>query len=194
MKNKIIFSILIYSFLSGCVTMSNLDKSDTTISKSSGIIVLGVKPDYRVAIKLGDMDDGNYLYSPNLPASANIIPDDSGYIVVKLEETKIHQRYGITQLLPSGFTGPRIGPCDGASTVTFNVIGGQITYLGDIDYGPVSSQPKAQYTSNMEKATDYIKNNYPALGVKLNKGAIIFAKVVNMPCNEGPVNVPIYMP
>jgi len=193
MNHRIIL-LLICLLLSSCVTMSNLEKSKATISESEGIIVLGIKPGYRTGIKLGDIQNDSFVYSPNLPVSANIIPDESGYIVTKLKATTTNQRYAITQLLPSGFTGSRLGPCDGASTVTFNVKGGEVIYLGEIDFGRVRAKPKAQYSSNFDQATNYIKSNYPDLVKHLNKGEITFTNVSNMPCNEGPINVPIYVP
>jgi len=190
---KVVTLLFAVITVSGCVTMGNLDKSNTKLNQNEGIIIIGVQPSYRVGMKLGDIEKDQFVYSPNLPVSANIIPDQSGYIVTKLNATSKNQRYGITQLLPSGFTGPRLGPCDGAATATFNIRGGEVTYLGEVDYGPIGVAPRAKYTKNIDKVSQYVKNNYPLLDGKVKTGSLMFTMVTNMPCNEGPITVPVYI-
>jgi len=172
--------------LNACELFRNLDKSVTEVPENHDIILIGFKPKYRYSMKMGYIKDGKYKYQPNRVTAGSIYPDDSGYIITKLEKTEPNHRYGITQIQPEGISlgGPMMSPCGGRSTYTFDVEGGRVLYLGDLEYTEHENGLKVSYSRNFDKAKQYMKNNYPGLAGYLAEGELTLMEVTNFPCVE----------
>ena len=185
---------MVLPILSSCIAMSNLKSDDAVINSNEGIIILAVEPKIRVMFKRGKIENESFIHSYNVSASANVFPDDKGYIVLKLPALKDNQKYAITQLLPNGLLGKAMRPCNGASTFAFNVIPGEIAYLGDIKYELTESEMHAHYSMDAERAIRYLKERYPDFSEKLVTKEADFINVKNLGCKIPGLIIPIYIP
>lgn len=177
--------------LSACISFSSVDKA-TPFSAASDktMIVIGVKPDYRVGGRLGKVDAaGSFTFSALGVFDFNIIPEH-GYIVTLVSPTGEGERYAITQVLPGGIGGPAFIPCDGREAASFSAKAGQLLYLGDFEYGVQGGFLSINHAVDSVKAADYVKATYPRVQADLVYARPEMRTVSGLPC-KSTIYVPI---
>jgi hypothetical protein len=193
MKSLYILSTLMLSSLSGCITMSNLPRTEAgPTSSDETIVVLGVQPRYRVALSKGTANGESWSLDQLSLATTNSFPEN-GYIVVKVPSRTGSDTYGISQILPEGIGGfvPRYVPCNGQGIITFDAPAGKVVYVGDIEYARDGDKLRYIYSSNPEQARRFVAEQYPALSTRLELHKANVSLVKNIPCGPTTIYLPI---
>lgn len=169
--------------LSACISFSSVDKAVPFSSASDkAMVVIGVKPDYRVGGRRGKLDTaGSFSYSALGVLDFNIVPEQ-GYIVTLLSPTRDDERYAITQVLPGGIGGPLLIPCDGLKAVTFAAKAGQLLYLGHFEYGFQGTQLSIGHKVEVDRAREHLKAMYPRVDADLVYARPEMLTVTGLPC------------
>ena len=166
--------VFLFSACSLLPTTSNLDK-DYVAKSSDALIVIGVNERYRIMFSPGTYDSEISKIGQFLVAPLHLFPEN-GYIIAKLPPLNEGEAYAISQVMPRGILarysvdGGVFVPCDNISTLSFNTIKGQIIYLGDVIFNRKEGYLSMSFDSNVEKARQFLKTEYPSYTDKLKVG------------------------
>ncbi|WP_105254939.1 hypothetical protein [Pseudoalteromonas sp. T1lg75] len=180
---------VIFLFISGCVSFSNLSPSGNYADiKNDSIIVLGVHPKYRLHIFKGE-NAGNKWLRDTSSVTLNTYPE-KGYIVAKLPNRVGGKSYGIGGILPSGIGGELFFPCEGSNTMVFDAPPGSVVYIGDIVLNADESSYKYEVSMDFTSAKQHIKTMYPLLADRLTSQNPMQKELANISCEIQPASAP----
>ena len=123
-------------------------------------------------------------------AEVNTLPDDGGYIVVKVKPTTNTEKLGILRIFP-GFH--PYGPCQGYENPVFTLRSGTVTYVGDLSYYYDGSQLRFSISSNVEKARAYLTSKYSSVG-PFEFHPMELLTVMGGACHQNGLMAPILIP
>jgi hypothetical protein len=175
--------------LGGCVTFNNLD-GNATLDEASDqtIVVLGVRPSYRVAILGGEIVRGEV--KERGIAVVNSFPEN-GYIVVKVKSANAPDEYHISQVLPEGIGKGGYSACNGDPVVTFSAPPGKVVYVGDINLNIASGRLSFGYRNDFDAANRFIEAHYPKLKGRLEPQKLALLPITGRGCAPMHITVPI---
>ncbi|MCG7963611.1 MAG: hypothetical protein N0E54_12985 [Candidatus Thiodiazotropha taylori] len=165
---KLIIALVCVVLISACTSLGRIDNNASIDSQSESYYLLGLNSDkYQVGFYPGDIVDGKFRQNIFYPASLFAVASN-GYVMGKasdgmtlgLMNLRVHEE-------GSSFLGSRYRPCEDVKTMTFNVIGGKVLYLGDIRFTKKRPKMKLEYSSDIEAAKRYISKYHPQLKDKV---------------------------
>lgn len=160
---RIAITVFFAVLVAGCGTTAIIERNSPGLSSGESIIVIGVKPEgSRIQFFTGTIT-GNEFKEDSLLGGAviNGVPKD-GYVVAR---AKAGQVIGLTQVVihNGGFSGRAFNACGGTRAPAFEVPGGQLIYLADIEYAPAGQRLSVTYASQLQAAAEHLHSNYPNL-------------------------------
>lgn len=188
---KFLFIVPLVALLVGCATSSNLSVTYTLSDpKTQSVVVLGVKPDYRVRVDEGGLQGNAFKFDSFASGKFSLTPVD-GYIVTTLNATPEGSRYAITyifdmhHLLPHAYT-----PCKN-TTPTFTISPGSVVYLGDYSFQESSDGLGRTVSYDEKSVKQYLDHHYPGLsGLPFINEHAVDMHVIGEPCGT-PILIPI---
>jgi len=170
----------------GCVNFSNLDKSATlTQDSSDAVIVMGVKPRFRVAIAPGTIVEEKVKLGGI--ATLNTYPE-SGYIVGKVAAAVFPNEYHVQAIFPDGIVGAGFGdaygPCGNDHVVSFHAPAGKVIYVGDVEYARANGKLVIKYSEDLQSARKFLDREYPNLANRLEAPGLQTRPVAFIDCGK----------
>lgn len=181
---------LLACLLSACGQKNIQTGSTLRVDSRSSILVLGMRPNYRVALLHGRIADGVWVRPTIDTPEVNTTPNDDGYIVVKVEPTTDTDKLGVSLILVGGRL---YGPCAGYRNPIFTVPPGTITYVGDINYNFDGSRLRFSTSADVQKARAHIAAKYSA-SAPFEFHPMQVLEVRSGLCNRKTVMIPIFLP
>ena len=118
-----VFLMLLAVSLTACGTTKNLHLgSPLAVDDNSGILVIGLRPNYKIHLTRGLSENGVWARPRIDIPEINVTPED-GYIIVKALPTTGEQVLGVSLVFPGGGA---YGPCQGSESPTFQVKAGAV--------------------------------------------------------------------
>lgn len=158
LKRVVIVAVL--ALLSGCATLTNLNKGYSLGSTpTQSVVIIGVKPDdIRFGVEEGKLVDGQFKWSATATPIFALYPDQ-GYVVAVVDATDPDQIYALTNLKES----IHLYRGCGHALETFSIEPGKIIYLGDFQFASPPAGLKHTISYDAVSAQDFIRQNYPNL-------------------------------
>jgi hypothetical protein len=151
-------------WLAACGVTANLPVGQPVrIDKDEAVLVLGVRPDYKLHIVYGYRvsDTVWEIDVPDIP-QANLGPS-GGYIVIRLAPTHSGVEYGVSLAQDLRVDGPLLFACKGSNTIAFALPAGQATYVGELLFSETDAGVLARLTVDPQRAQRYLAQAYPTL-------------------------------
>ena len=192
---KISISLLVLVSLQGCIAFSNIDsKTKFDGFSTDSIIVMGVRPRYRVAIGPGEIRPDGKVKIGQI-AALNVYPEN-GYIVGKVASAEETNEYHVQLILPEGIGGfvPAYAPCGDQQVASFFAPRGKIVYVGDMDFTSSGAKMAISYSQNFSNAQSFMAKYYPGLASKLEHQPLQGRSIVHVDCAPRSVTIPVYIP
>lgn len=165
MNSKVFGALLVMLVLSGCGVTSNIASGTRVpLGENSGVLLLGVKPAYRIQIVRSDVSSGAWIHPFADVPEVNLAPDANGYIFVKVKPTAPNERLGISVIFPEG---QPYGPCEGAVWPTFEIKAGSINYVGELLFNYDGKNLTYSYGLDEARARQYMASKFPNDAEKL---------------------------
>lgn len=191
---SILVAILVVWQILGCVAMSTASQSMYFDAQSkTGLVIFGVSPSYRVGVTKGLQTESEFNNSDFSLFEFNIAPA-GGYVVSAVSPTKAGEVYAMLQILPNGFSGPAYKVCNGLKSATFQAEPGKVVYLGEFNYYIEKGKLKIRQTTDIQKAAEYLKVNYPHIQVEPVYVEPTWLTVKGLNCNAGTISIPVVLP
>lgn len=170
MKLPIAISLVAASLLSACNSAPPLPPNKpVALSNNETVVILGVVPSYLVSFRAGTIEGDEWSIDRfGTPVSRGF--PENGYIVAKIPALKGAERYGLASIQPRGMAGRNFIPCRGNRVLTLEAPAKRVIYIGDIDYDLdllTGNTLRYKYSSNPEKARQFLSANYPDLASKM---------------------------
>ncbi|GAA5445178.1 hypothetical protein Misp06_03375 [Microbulbifer sp. NBRC 101763] len=180
---RLIVVTLFITALSGCISFSNMSK-DSSYSDlgEDSVIILGIKPDFRVHIYKGEELDYGWEMN-NVAVTLNTFPE-GGYIVAKLSPRSDGINYGVGGVLPEGIGGQLYMPCGGKETMTFEAPAGKVVYVGSLEFVGSNGSKSFKVTNDFDDAKKYLEQEYPSFSKHLEYSEPAILKVANISCTR----------
>jgi hypothetical protein len=157
-----IITLVAVLVVSGCATLSNLDKGYSLDSRSTkSIMIFGVKPNYRFGVEEGMLVNTQFKWDAGATPILAVYPK-SGYVIAVMNKTSSNQIYALTSLKTSTFS-YYYHACNDSPVDTFTIEPGKIIYLGDFHFSGPPDPFKHTITYDPDSAEQYIRHNYPEL-------------------------------
>lgn len=165
---KVIFLLSMTLLLSACTSMGRLAKDARLDSDKESVFVIGVAPEnYRISVFPGSIKDGRF-HQNQIRSAAVFGAPENGFVVGKasvgdtLAVTNIRVVKDKSDVLGADFTA-----CNDAKTMVFNIPGGKVLYLGNVEYKFGNKQLTVKYRQDLDSAKKFINENYPNLRGRL---------------------------
>jgi hypothetical protein len=169
---KILAAFSIIGTLAGCAvgTTAVLKGDSATPSPDEAVVVLGIKsPGFRVMLFPVSVKEGRFSVGPFDNAVVNGSSTD-GYLVAKVMGG---QMLGLTRIVApdaDAILGGIFSTCGDNRGLVFEAPGaGQVVYLTDVEYVRNGRRLEVRYTSEMERAQNYMEQRFSSIAGKLKK-------------------------
>lgn len=161
-KAAIIISIT--CFITACGTTKNIQVgSNPKLDANTGILVLGLSPNYIINLTRGKTENNTWDRS-QIDVAELCLKPEKGYIVVLARRTDESQALGVSLILPEK---GMYGPCQGANSPTFIIKPGVVNYAGDLTYTLDDIGMSFTHTIDEKKVRAFLDENYPKFTEKL---------------------------
>jgi hypothetical protein len=180
---RIFFAGLLSLLVTGCVHLKSLDLNVSTPTSEEGIYILGMKnSESSISLYPGYVKGGVFQHGGIDRHIAWLGKGTNGYIVSK---TRANDLLGLLSAAANDSKGVArsANACDNARSITFNVPGGKITYIGDVEIYEVGGRIGIRFSSDFAKAKNTIEKMYPQFQGKLENGSFQFASFPE-PCTR----------
>ncbi|RXZ36284.1 hypothetical protein D9O50_07015 [Oxalobacteraceae bacterium CAVE-383] len=163
-KNLFI-SIVVFlstSLLSGCFSMSTLEKN-ATLENDESIFVIGMKPEnFRLSVFAGDIKNGEFKTNFMRSIAVFAFPE-KGYVVAKGHAGDTLAIISVTPYEKGAFLKPLYITCSGEKMLTFKIPSGKVIYISDLLYSYSGSGIAVSYKQDFDSARQYMDKNYATL-------------------------------
>jgi hypothetical protein len=160
--------LLLSVLVAACTSLGRLDRDASLHSDRESIFILGVAPDNaRISAFPGSVKNGTFHQNQFRPAAVYGAAEN-GYVVGKasagdtLAITNVRVVKDKSSLLGADFV-----PCRGAKTMAFDIPGGKVLYLGNLEYDFAGQQLTVRYSQDLDAARRYVDEHYPRLRGRL---------------------------
>jgi hypothetical protein len=167
-KNLFISTVIFLSasLLSGCFSMSTLEKN-ATLENDESIFVIGMKPEnFRLSVFAGDIKNGEFKTNFMRSIAVFAFPE-KGYVVAKGHVGDTLAIISVTPYEKGAFLKPLYIVCSGEKMLTFKIPPGKVIYISDLLFSHSGSGFAISYSQDLGSARQYMDKNYGTLKGKL---------------------------
>ena len=184
--------------LTGCAvgqTTMEKDPADLGSLGEDAILVLKLKPHYRVHIISGTKTNDGWA-SDETPGSSAVVvnsfPRDE-FIVARVKGTRSNQVYGLTAVLPEGIGAavPHFKACTGNVTPTFEAPPGQVTYVGSVLVTGKGNSVQAGPAEDLSLVKAQLSAQLPAVASALASRPLQMTRLSKALCASTKIVIPI---
>jgi hypothetical protein len=166
---RLLFLIPSFLCLYACGVQNIRPDSPPQLQADSAILLLGMTPKWRIQLFRGEVENDAWSISGLAAAEVNTVPEN-GYVIVKTKPTALSEVMGVSRVFPSFM--PYM-PCKGSKAPTFALMAGAVNYVGDLDFEVINGELRWSYSTNVEKAKQFLAANYPGYVSAFESGSIV---------------------
>jgi hypothetical protein len=191
MLKRLLFTGCVAALLNACgIKESVRSGSDLQADAASSVLVLGVRPNYRIHLLRGKIVDHTWVRPIIDTPEVNIFPGVEGYVVVKVKPTTDAEKLGVSLIFPNGLP---YGPCANYKNPVFTLRPGTVTYVGDIDYELVGDELRFTTSLDAKRARTYLASKYPTMG-PFEVHPMDVMNVDSGLCRQTRTTIPVFIP